>query len=379
MNPASILIVDDDPINHAVLEAILEDQGYALHYALSGQEAIDTLAAVAPDLILLDVMMPGISGTETCRRIKAVPAWQSIPIVMVTALSSKEDLGQCIAAGAEDFLSKPVNPVELRARVHSMLRIKQQYDNIKALTDLQANTIEVLQDSLQALRRNLAASLPHELNTPLQGISGILELLLSPDDGLDAEETRRFLALAQASARRLEKFISRFLIYFELEIAASGHAAPRSRLSPSPLNARPVLQDCARAQAEKARRAADLVVSAEDVETRARAGDLRFIVEELLENAFKFSAPGTAVSVSLGLDGGGVALSVCDQGRGMTPEQIDKIGAFMQFERKQYEQQGSGLGLAIVNKIAAALGGSFSIESVYHQGTRIRVRLPGAG
>lgn len=113
---ASILVIDDEPDNFDVIEAFLSQQDYILHYAPSGQEAIASLNLFQPDLILLDVMMPGTDGITVCKQIKAMPQWQPVPIIMVTALTGKEDLARCLQAGAEDFISKPVNAVELRAR-----------------------------------------------------------------------------------------------------------------------------------------------------------------------------------------------------------------------------------------------------------------------
>lgn len=378
MKQPSILVVDDDPINYAVMEAILSDCGYDLHHATDGVQAIDALPAVQPDLILMDVMMPGISGIEACGRIKALPQWQAIPIVMVTALNAKEDLAECLAAGAEDFISKPVDPVELRARIHSMLRIKQQYDNIKALTQWQAGTIEVLRDNLDALRRNLVASLPHELNTPLHGISGVISVLLDQHDSMSGEEIRLFLGLAQQSVGRLEKFIQRFLVYFELEVASSGSKPPAANAAAAePLHLYRFVEPFARKQAQAAGRAQDLLVLAEEAdEAVANPKELRCIIEELLDNAFKFSPPGTPVTLACGRTGQNLWLSVHDYGKGMSEGQIAKIGAFMQFERRQSDHQGAGLGLAIVKKIIAMRGGEFSIMSHPQQETSVQVKLP---
>ncbi len=122
-----ILIIDDEPDNFDVIETFLSDQNYDLHYVANGHGAIDILDSLQPDLLLLDVMMPEIDGIELCRRIKAVPEWENIPIIIVTSLTSKKDLAECLNAGADDFITKPVNRLELRARVKSMLRIRQQY------------------------------------------------------------------------------------------------------------------------------------------------------------------------------------------------------------------------------------------------------------
>ncbi len=128
--PPTLLVVDDNPDNFDVIEALLSDQGYALYYVASGQTALDCLNTVQPDLILLDVMMPGIDGMAVCRQVKALPEGRGIPIIMVTALDSKQDLSRCLEAGADDFVTKPINRVELVARVHSMLRIRQQYQQL---------------------------------------------------------------------------------------------------------------------------------------------------------------------------------------------------------------------------------------------------------
>jgi len=160
MNKPSILVVDDEPDNFDVIETFLSSNNYKLHYASTGQEALDSLTLFEPDVILLDVMMPGIDGIEVCQRIKAMPCWEAVPIIMVTALTTKMDLARCLTAGADDFISKPVNRLELTARVRSMLRIRGQYQqlatfNAKLEETVQQRTAElqtmVLQDALTHL------------------------------------------------------------------------------------------------------------------------------------------------------------------------------------------------------------------------------------
>jgi diguanylate cyclase len=156
----SVLVIDDQPDNFDVIETLLHGEGYHLHYAPSGQRALDRLEYFQPDVILLDVMMPDLDGIEVCRRLKAIPKWQSVPIIMVTALTAKEDLALCLATGADDFISKPVNRLELRARVRSMFRIRQQQQaliafNVALERTVQQRTAElqtiILQDALTQL------------------------------------------------------------------------------------------------------------------------------------------------------------------------------------------------------------------------------------
>jgi diguanylate cyclase (GGDEF)-like protein len=147
----SILIVDDEPDNFDVVQALLSDQDYQLHYASNGQEAIDSLKLFQPDVILLDVMMPGIDGIDVCQRIKTMPEWEAVPIIMVTALTNKTDLARCFAAGADDFISKPVNRLELTARVRSMLRIHQQYQQLSTFNTRLEATVQQRTVQLQTM------------------------------------------------------------------------------------------------------------------------------------------------------------------------------------------------------------------------------------
>jgi DNA-binding response OmpR family regulator len=128
----SILLIDDEESIFEVIEGLLYREGYNLIYIDSGKEALNRIDEIQPDVILLDLMMPEMDGIETCKLIKSNEGWRHIPIIMVTALSSKEDLARSLNAGADDFVSKPINSIELRARVRSMLRIKLQYDALSA-------------------------------------------------------------------------------------------------------------------------------------------------------------------------------------------------------------------------------------------------------
>ncbi|WP_445301687.1 hybrid sensor histidine kinase/response regulator [Microcoleus sp. MON1_C1] len=373
MSQFSLLIVDDEPDNFDVIETLLSEQDYQLHYAASGQEAIASLDLFDPDLILLDVMMPGIDGIEICRQIKAMSKWQAVPIIMVTALSSKSDLANCLTAGADDFISKPVNAIELRARVHSMLRIKQQYDNIQNLYHIQENTINLLESTLNELRGNLASTLSHELNTPLNGILGTIGWLKDEIGDIEIAEIRELLGWAYNSARRLETLTKKFLIYLGLELSASQQhkiESARTEFSASAIEAE------LKYQAQKVNRSNDLLFSLEEAEIALSERYLSTMLHELIDNALKFSSPETTIKVSSQVVGEMLHLSVQDSGQGMTEEQIAKIGAFMQFERKRYEQQGTGIGLKIVQKIVEQAGGEFSITSIYQKETTVHLTLP---
>jgi adenylate cyclase len=127
-----ILVVDDTPQNVKVLDAILSPRGYTVVTARSGAEALQKVCDEAPDLILLDILMPGMSGYEVAQRLRSDPSTRFLPIVMVTALGAQEEKVKAIEAGADDFLTKPVNQLELLARVKSLLRVKEYHDTIQS-------------------------------------------------------------------------------------------------------------------------------------------------------------------------------------------------------------------------------------------------------
>lgn len=130
MTPARVLVVDDTPSNLRLLADCLRAAGYDVVTAVSGGEALERVAGERPDLVLLDVVMPGLSGYEVCRALRESPATTMLPVVMVTALEASEERVRGLEAGADDFLTKPISPPELLARVRSLLRIKQLYDTV---------------------------------------------------------------------------------------------------------------------------------------------------------------------------------------------------------------------------------------------------------
>ena len=135
--PARVLVVDDNEVNVKLLIAMLASEHYFVSTAADGFEALAKIAAEKPDIVLLDVMMPGLDGFEACRRIKADPVMADIPVIMVTALSDADDLVRGFEVGADDFVTKPFNGLALMARVRLQLRRKRDYESIleQALID----------------------------------------------------------------------------------------------------------------------------------------------------------------------------------------------------------------------------------------------------
>jgi two-component system, sensor histidine kinase and response regulator len=377
MTEYSILVVDDEPDNFEVIEALLPSDKYALHYASRGEEAISCLNIFKPDAILLDVMMPDVDGIEVCRRIKAMTQRQSIPIIMITALSGKEDLARCLEAGADDFICKPVSGIELRARVNSMLRLKQQYDRIRSLSKLQNNSIALLRNSLNEIRGSLDFSFPNELNVSLHGILGNIEQLSGKLGNLNNEEVKVLLNNAQGSAQRLDRSTRKLLMYLNLAIET-----PQSHINDRCL-AQPIIEVISQHRAIQAERPLDLILDVENVELQVSEERLKWLVDELLDNAFKFSPEDTVVEVRGQLIDNSFHLWVIDQGSGLSEDCMDRSGDLSQFidnsapQPKEVEKSGGeGIGLKIVKKIVESYAGLFLVSSIHQHQTTVHITLP---
>jgi two-component system, sensor histidine kinase and response regulator len=169
----SILVIDDEPNNFDVIQTLLGNEDYTFHYASSGQRALDRLDRIRPDTILLDVMMPDLDGIEVCRRIRASIEWRSIPIILVTALTDKAELQRCLSTGADGFITKPVNRLELQSRVASIVRLKRECDRLKIAKEKS--------ELLAQERSDRLAIIAHQITPTLAELISIARILATPE------------------------------------------------------------------------------------------------------------------------------------------------------------------------------------------------------
>jgi len=218
---AKILVVDDVAMNVKLLADLLAVKGYATCTATSGPQALERIANEQPDLVLLDVMMPGMSGYEVCRAIRADPAHAMLPVVLVTALDPAEERAKGLDAGADDFLSKPVSQAELLARVRSLLRIKRYHDTIEAQAaqlaawnrELEARVAEQV-DALERLGR-LRRFLPAQL----------ADLVVSSGDDSFLQSHRREITVVFCDLRGFTPFAESVEPEEVMQVLADYHAA----------------------------------------------------------------------------------------------------------------------------------------------------------
>lgn len=363
-----ILVIDDEEGMRELVEIALRERGFEVFVAASGVDGLRVALHTLPDLVLCDVRMDGMTGYDVLADLRKHPTTATLPFILMTGNDDPGGMGmrQGMELGADDYLRKPFDFESLYATVDA--RLKKA-----ALIRSEAER------RLAALRDNISLMLPHELRTPLNGILAYGEILHGEADTLTPEDIREMGEIISESGHRLERLIENFLIYTQTELIG-GAPEQIAALRGEPCDQPSVLiEERARAQAASFGRPDDLDLELQtDAELPMSRDYLAKIVDELVQNAFKFSEPDTPVSVSLAASDGLVQFAVSDLGRGMTVEEINQIGAFMQFGRKNMEQQGLGLGLTIARRLAGLYDGEVSVQSEVGQGTRVVVQLAGA-
>ncbi|MFN6519475.1 MAG: response regulator [Nostoc sp. CreGUA01] len=360
----TILIIEDEDQIRENLEEILQLSDFKTFIAPNGKIGLEIAKTKLPDLIICDIMMPELDGYSVLSALRKNEATVNIPLIFVTAKAERLDFRHGMEIGADDYLTKPFTTEELlkaiATRLHKQSVVQRQS-----------------QAKLDELRMNIAHSLPHELNTPLNGIIGMSQLLVDNSSMMRESEEIEIAELIYTSANRLNKLTQRFLLYSNLELIIRDSTKIREIQETSDESvAKTVISDVCLQKAREFSRTKDLSLELTESILQIPEDKLTIVIEELIDNAFKFSLRGSQVRVISNCDRSKFRLYFVDNGKGMTIEEIERIGAFIQFNRKLHEQQGSGLGLSIVQHIIKLYGGEFIINSIPEQQTIVSIVLP---
>src|SRR5438445_947947 len=373
-HPAPILVVDDDQRNVKLMESILRTNGHHVLKAYDGEEALRLVEAEKPDLVLLDVMMPKMSGFEVCQRLKGRYETRLLPVIMVTALNALEDKVQALAIGANDFLSKPINKVELLAKVRATLRVKSLQDEVeRQKKELEERNQEL--ERMQGFKESMTQMVVHDLKNPLAGIMGNIQLLQMQRREMTETKLDELLIRTQESSGQLMRMILNILDIGRLEEqkmpikleSVSLHAIVEENVGElTSLSAR----DGIRLESLVG---ADLPPIVADRELISR------VVANLLNNAFKHTPAGGEVIVDGRMQGDEIVVTVRHTGEGipedLLPQIFDKFvaGDSLGHQRKGYD---SGLGLTFCKLAVQSHGGRIWISSRPGEGTSVFVALP---
>jgi signal transduction histidine kinase len=362
MDKPVILIVDDEERNIKLLKAMLHSEGYQIHESLSGKDAFKKIENYRPDLVLLDVMMPEINGFEVCWNLKQDEKFRSIPVMMVTALSDKEDRIKAMEAGADDFISKPVDRTELLIRTKSLLRIKKYSDKILEKYEEISEKNYRLKE-LEDLKDSLLHMIVHDLKNPLFAISGYIELLLL-DKSNFSEVQKKAAKNCLSSCDNLKEMIQQLLDIHKLE---QGKMQLKKESTKLPVLINEIIDQMNSKAADK-QISVSFTNSNNIPSVLVDKGLIKRILANLLDNGIRHTPIGGHVNVKLESYNGsnGLHISVKDTGNGVKPRYHQKI--FNKFEQTSLRNEGIavgtvGLGLSFCKMAVEAHGGIIWIES----------------
>lgn len=366
---AKILVVEDEqPILDNIVEILTVGKHDSVS-AVNGIEGVEMAHRTMPDLILCDINMPGMDGYGVLMELRSDPRTTLIPFVFLTAYVDRPFQRRGMNLGAADYLTKPFSAKELLETVNAQLEQAQEREAARKA-------------EMEDLRNNIVMSLPHELRTPLTGIVTCADMMLmdfADDATPDPARMEQLIRIVHKSGLRLQSLIENYLVYSQIELFSTDpERRPRLTEGEGIKHPMRVVEFAAHQTAAGAERADDVVISEGDTEQTVRVSEqnLTKIATEAVSNALKFSDPGQPIHVTGHTDGSGFTLTVKDSGRGMSPEHISAIGAYMQFRRKEYEQQGLGLGLVILRRLVELHDGRMTVHSEPDQGTELNVWFP---
>lgn len=357
--PARILVVDDQPANIQVVGGVLGRLGHEIIPASDGPTALRRLALHPPDLILLDLLMPEMDGCEVCRRVRANPDWNDIPVIFLSAADDKDFIVRALEAGGVDYLTKPFNHAELLSRVRTHLALKSARDRLKQLAEDKDELLGIL---------------AHDLKSHLGGIEMSAQLLRDrvAHAGLADPRPAQLAGNIADSSGQLLAFVKEFL--------ANSAAEHGFALKPELIS----LFDAVTRAVQIYREAADrknlqihTTLPAHETVVHADRRALGQVLDNLISNALKFSPPGKRIDVAVRTSGDFVEFVIQDQGPGFTPE--DQKRMFRRYARLSARPTGgepsTGLGLSIVKALVGNLGGELICHSTPGQGATFTIRL----
>jgi len=361
-----ILAVDDDRINLRIIGGILRNEGYELAEAASGEQALEVYKTFQPNLVLLDVMMPGIDGFATCRTLKKTYGDKCAPVIFVTAKSEADDVVMGFDAGGVDYLTKPFRPKEVVARIRTHLSNQQ-------LVEQQKDLVAQLSKANAAKDRFLGMC-AHDLRNPLSSIRGLAELMDENAIGILTPEQREIVQTIHGASQSMLQLVNELLDVATIE---AGHL----KLEKTPTNIVEIVErsvHLSNIEAAKKNTKIELVKLPTDPIVEVDSNKIRQVVDNLINNAVKYSPRGSIITVLIHSNGTVAGFAVRDSGPGIPENERHKL--FKDYGRLSTQPTGgeksTGLGLAICRKIVEAHDGTIGVDNIPGRGAEFIVSLP---
>lgn len=361
-----ILMIDDDRMNIKILGSILQSEGYVTQEGSSGEEALTLYDEFKPDLVLMDVVLPGIDGFAVCRELRARHGDNTAPVIFITAKTESDDIVEGLAAGGVDYLAKPFRRKESLARIRTHLQNKLLIEQQKALVDQ-------LKTANQA-KNKLLGMAAHDLRNPLASIRGLAEFLT---DGTVGQLTPDQLDLANTIFETSQSMLT--LLNELLDVATI--EAGELKVHKEPCNLAELVEKAVYLNNINANKKNTKIVYSPPYEApivRMDQAKIKQVMDNLLSNAVKYSPPGSTINVRISGFHPAYTVAVQDQGPGIPESERHQL--FKDFVTLSSKPTGgekaTGLGLAICRKIVEAHRGAITATNLPHGGCEFSIMLP---
>jgi signal transduction histidine kinase len=354
----NILIVDDISANLKLLGDILKDEAYKIRQVNNGELALQVAEQQKPDLILLDIMMPGMDGYEVCGKLKKNPELKDIPVIFISALDGTNDIVSALALGGADYISKPFQGEEVKARIRTHLQIHLQSRELQRLN---------------ATKDKFFSIIAHDLRGPFSGFLGLTQLLAEESPNYSPDHIQKIGILMNSSATNLFRLLENLLEWSSMQRGLIAIIRVDSDLLT-------IVRECCSILVESFKsKEVELIY---DIPTgliiSADLNMLMTIIRNLTTNALKFSNRGGTITISATSNVDNIEISVKDTGIGMDPELVSQLfGIDTKTARRGTEGEPScGLGLLLVKDFIGKHGGEIWVESEVGQGSVFTFAIP---
>ncbi len=366
----TILVVDDTPDNITLLSSLLKGQ-YRLKVATSGEKALEIAESGEPDLILLDIMMPGMDGYEVCRRLKADARMREMPVIFLSALNETMDKVKAFSMGGVDYITKPFEPDEVKARVATHLKVRQFEVALERQNQQLQESYAKLRE-LESLRNSLTHMLVHDMRTPLTSINGYLQMLEMYERESLSTDGQEFLTIAIASTEHLIEMVSSILDVSKMEAGEMKLHIEEWDLTGTAREMLTKLDSLKEERLLTVEAPDDPVVIAADHHLITR------VIQNLLGNALKFTRADGTIAIVLEPRADAIRVAVRDNGPGIPPEYREKIfEKFGQVEaRAQQQKYSTGIGLTFCKYAIDLHAGAIGVDSELDHGSTFWFVLP---
>ncbi len=369
-NAFRVLIVDDVPENIQILVHLLNEKGLKVNFAESGIKALKAIKNNIPDLILLDVSMPGMDGFEVCEKLKKDPLTADIPVIFLTAKVDQEDVINGLEKGAVDYVTKPFNSNELISRIFTHLELKHNRDLITRQNEELSKLNEV--------KNQLFSVISHDMKNLFNNILFGTESLEKEIEYFQKGDIVQMASMIHDSARRAFSLLQNLLDWSRSQMQS---------ISYSPVSAEIVMlvnQSAAlfRPTVQKKNITIDVNSHGESFQAFADMEMVKAVLRNLLSNAIKYSHAGDTIDVTVTEKRDTILVEVTDQGVGMSPEQekkLKQINQPFQSTPGTQNERGSGLGMVLIRDFVEKNKGDFGFESTQGEGSRFWFTLPKKG